>query len=116
MNQQSRSQPNSLRIRFVQSEALRPLHNEILHPGLPYETTKFDGDDDPSTFHLVACDENDKVVAVGSLLKNAWSGAPERPPYQLRGMAVAHSHQGTGAGKIVLEALEQKRRWQRTLL
>lgn len=97
-----------LQIRVVQAEDLRPLRNDVLRPGLPYETTRFDGDDDSTTIHIAAYDKNNKVVGIGSLLKNAWSGAPDKSAYQLRGMAVAKSLQGTGAGKAVLDAVERK--------
>ena len=106
MPKELNSEVQALQIRTATAEDIRPLRNDILRPGLPYDTTRFEGDDDTDTFHLAAYDNEGKIVGIGSLMKAPWTGAPSRAAYQLRGMAVAQSHQGTGAGKAVLEALE----------
>ena len=54
------------------------------------------------SFHIIACDENNKVVAVGRLHFNNEEEA------QIRYMAVSPGHIEQGIGTLMLEALEEK--------
>ena len=56
------------------------------------------------SFHIMACDENKKVIGVGRLHLNNETEA------QIRYMAVAPEHIEQGIGTLMLEALEEKSR------
>ena len=98
-------------VRFVQTHVIRPLRHTVLRPGLPFETTAFEGDDEPNTRHAALYEkDSDVVIGIGTLVERPWKEAPENKAFQLRGMAVADSHRGSGAGKAVLNALESAAR------
>jgi GNAT superfamily N-acetyltransferase len=100
-------------VRFVEAELLRPLRHAVLRPGFPYESTIFDGDDVPTSVHAVAIDKKSGDVAgIGSLVVQAWAKEPDTFAFRLRGMAVDDKHRGSGAGRVVLGALEQHARDQ----
>src|SRR6185437_7741626 len=92
-----------IEIRAVAAECLIDLRHAVLRKGLPRETAMFAGDEDASSRHFVA--EGDGVV-VGcvTLHLNEWA---HEPAWQLRGMAVAETHQGRGIGSKLLMAVEQ---------
>ncbi len=99
-------------INFVVVDLIRPLRHAVLRPGLPFESTIFDGDDE-KTAHHVAVSIEDQIIAVGTMIKRAWtsedSDIPSDPDaYQVRGMAVSDRSRGTGAGKLVLDSLEAR--------
>jgi GNAT superfamily N-acetyltransferase len=74
------------------------LRHAVLRGGLPRETARFPGDDDPNTVHLAAKDGS-KVVGCATILLNEWNG--ERA-CQLRGMAVDSGFQRRGVGQRML--------------
>lgn len=99
-------------IKRVEVEAIRPLRHSVLRPGLPFETTIFEGDDEPTAYHVAAF-KDDEIVGVGTMIKRPWTGkdseiAADKDAYQVRGMAVSDRSRGTGAGKLVLDTLEAK--------
>lgn len=53
------------------------------------------------SFHIMACDENNKVIGVGRLHFNNETEA------QIRYMAVATEHEKQNIGTLILEALEK---------
>lgn len=59
------------------------------------------------SFHIMACDENNNVIAVGRLHFNNQSEA------QIRYMAVKPEHQNKGFGKSILKSLEEKCRQEK---
>lgn len=77
-----------------------PIRLEVLRKNipLPYE---FNGDFDSETFHLGAY-KDDELIAVSSYMKTSNSNF-EGNQYQLRGMATLTEHQGSGAGKLMLQ-------------
>jgi GNAT superfamily N-acetyltransferase len=102
--------PHNLHTDFVTVDAIRPLRHSVLRPGLPFETTIFEGDDEPTAYHVAAF-KDDEIVGVGTMIKRPWTGkdseiAADKDAYQVRGMAVSDRCRGTGAGKLVLDALE----------
>ncbi|MBL0185455.1 MAG: GNAT family N-acetyltransferase [Candidatus Obscuribacter sp.] len=102
--------PHNLHTDFVTVDAIRPLRHSVLRPGLPFETTIFEGDDEPTAYHVAAF-KDDEIVGVGTMIKRPWTGkdseiAADKDAYQVRGMAVSDRSRGTGAGKLVLDALE----------
>ena len=70
----------------------------------PWQQAKGSEKDDleNDSFHLMACDENNRVVAVGRLHFNDVNEA------QIRYMAVAPEHTGQGIGALILEVMEEK--------
>lgn len=101
-----------LLIKQVEVDTIRPLRHSVLRPGLPFETTIFEGDDEPTACHVAAF-KNDEIVGVGTMIKRPWTGkdseiAADKDAYQVRGMAVSDRSRGTGAGKLVLDTLEAK--------
>ncbi|MBK9202859.1 MAG: GNAT family N-acetyltransferase [Candidatus Obscuribacter sp.] len=102
--------PHNLHTAFVTVDIIRPLRHSVLRPGLPFETTIFEGDDEPTAYHVAAF-KDDEIVGVGTMIKRPWTGkdseiAADKDAYQVRGMAVSDRSRGTGAGKLVLDALE----------
>jgi predicted GNAT family N-acyltransferase len=83
-----------------------PLRGAVLRPGRPVEIP---GDDDPSTFHLVARTSEGQVVGVVRFHPNPCPWRPEaRSAWQLRGMATDPAVRGTGAGRaLVVEGLRR---------
>ncbi len=90
-------------IRSALAHELIDLRCSVLRPGLPRELAEFPGDGDPSSQHFAA-EEEGAIVGCVTLHLNEWNGAPA---WQLRGMAVAPSHQNRGIGGQLLAAAEQ---------
>jgi [ribosomal protein S5]-alanine N-acetyltransferase len=76
------------------------LRESILRSGQPKENWTFEADDDPRTIHL-AMKQNNKIVAIVSLLPEVKEGCP----WRLRGMAVKEALRGKGVGQQLLVAL-----------
>ena len=96
----------------VDVEAVRPIRQVVLRPGLPFETTRFDGDDD--AIHLLArrddfglgCASALRAPApAGLLLPDELAGAPS---WQMRGVAVVEAARGLGLGRALIERLEHE--------
>lgn len=85
-------------IREVPVESIRPLRRQVLRAGMANQSVDFDGDDEPSTFHLAAVDSKDRVVATSTWLRRDFGDRPGAVAYQLRGMATATDRQGSGLG------------------
>ncbi len=83
----------------VPVEQILPLRLKILRAGMPGLSARFDGDENPTTIHLAALVEG-AVAGCVTFLDSTYEGAPA---WQLRGMAVDASCQGTGLGRILLE-------------
>jgi predicted GNAT family N-acyltransferase len=91
--------PPEIPCRRVAVAEILPLRHRILRPGLPFETARFDGDDDPGTRHYAAVSAGAPVACL-SLMTSEWEG---RPAWQLRGMATDSGEQGRGLGRQLLE-------------
>ncbi len=83
--------------RATLDEVLALRHAE-LRPGLPLDTARFDGDDEPATVHVGAFDGED-VVGCASFMRRPYEGADA---WQLRGMATRADRRGQGVGAAVL--------------
>jgi GNAT superfamily N-acetyltransferase len=90
-------------IRPAKTEELIDLRHVILRKGLPRELAYFEGDDEPTTRHVVA-EIDGRIVGCATILRRPWNGAPA---YQLRGMAVVEGMQGHGIGTQLLVELER---------
>ena len=84
-------------IKFISKDDILPIRNEILREGkLILEQCRFDGDDNPESFHLGFFD-GEVLVSIASFHPQGY-GEFAGKAYQLRGMATLHSHQGKGLG------------------
>ena len=84
-------------IRFIQTDDVLALRNEVLREGrLTLDECRFPNDDAESTFHLGYFD-NDQLVCVASFHPQNYKEYTGKA-YQLRGMATRESHRGKGIG------------------
>ena len=83
---------------------VRPLRLEVLRAGMVNQTVHFDGDDDPTTIHLGAFDQDQNNVGVSTWMQRPFPLAEEHKALQLRGMATAVNVQGQGIGALLLVA------------
>ena len=84
-------------------ERVIDLRHAVLRKGLPRESAIFPGDEASSSRHFMA-EVDGAVVGCVTLHLNEWAN---EPAWQLRGMAVAESHQGTGVGSKLLLTVER---------
>ena len=93
-----------IHIRPMTSLEVRPLRLEVLRAGMVNQTVHFDGDDDPTTIHLGAFDQDQNNVGVSTWMQRPFPLAEELKALQLRGMATAVNVQGQGIGALLLVA------------
>ena len=91
--------PPEITCRRATVAEIMPLRHRILRAGLPFETARFEGDQEATTRHYVALAGDDPVVCL-SLMISEWDG---RPAWQLRGMATDAGVQGRGLGRRLLK-------------
>ena len=93
------------RVRQVAPEEVRPLRHRVLREGCPFETTIWDGDDEPTTRHYLLTWAG-QGLAIASVMQAPFpEGAG--PARQLRGMAVDHAFQGQGLGATLLKEVQR---------
>lgn len=80
------------------------LRRRILRSGTPTDVVVWEGDDDPSTWHLGVRTAEGELVAISSWMLRRYPDRPGEPAYQLRGMATDPSHRGTGTSSALLLA------------
>ena len=97
------SERTKIIIRAAKTDELIDLRHTILRAGLPRQTAYFEGDDEPTTRHIVA-ETDGKIVGCATILHRAWNG---EPAWQLRGMAVADGLRGAGIGTMLLAENER---------
>lgn len=83
---------------------VRPLRLEVLRAGMVDQTVDFDGDDDPTTIHLGAFDQDENNVGVSTWMQRTFPLEEEHKAFQLRGMATADNVQSRGIGALLLDA------------
>jgi GNAT superfamily N-acetyltransferase len=93
-----------IHVRPMTSLEVRPLRLEVLRAGMVNQTVHFDGDDDPTTIHLGAFDQDQNNVGVSTWMQRPFPLAEEHKALQLRGMATAVNVQGKGIGALLLVA------------
>jgi GNAT superfamily N-acetyltransferase len=93
-----------IHVRPMTSLEVRPLRLEVLRAGMVNQTVHFDGDDDPTTIHLGAFDQDQNNVGVSTWMQRPFPLAEEHKALQLRGMATAVNVQGKGIGTLLLVA------------
>jgi predicted GNAT family N-acyltransferase len=87
----------------LRAQDTHALRRTILRDGTASDVVEFDGDDLPSTFHLGVSAEG-RIVAVSTWLVADHPDHPNRNGVQLRGMATAPDHRGTGISAALLAA------------
>jgi GNAT superfamily N-acetyltransferase len=96
-------------IRAISVAETMPLRCEVLRPGRPAETARFEGDEDSTTRHL-GLFLGQRLVAIASLFSVECPSMPRLPAYQLRGMAVTPRLQSTGLGaRLLANCIDQAR-------
>ena len=87
----------------LQARDTHALRRTILRDGTASDVVEFDGDDLPSTVHLGVLADG-RIVAVSTWLVADHPDHPTRDGVQLRGMATAPDHRGTGISAALLAA------------
>ena len=90
-------------IRQGKTEEIIDLRHEILRTGLPRELAYFEGDDEPTTIHVVA-ELDGKIVGCATILRRPWQ---DKLAWQLRGMAVVKTMRSAGIGSKLLNEIER---------
>lgn len=98
----------------VRAEETYPLRAAVLMAG-DEEGSALDGDHAPTTLHFAVRD-NDNIVAVASVCKEAQSGVSNADAWRLRGMAVHPSVRGLGFGRLLVNLSIRHVREQRGTL
>ena len=80
------------------------LRTAVLRAGTPTSDPKYAEDSKQGTVHLGIFGENKILIATSTWVINPWQHDPSTFAIQLRGMAVATSHQKSGLGKKLLDA------------
>lgn len=80
------------------------LRRRVLRQGTPTDAVVWDGDDEPTTFHLGARTDDGRLVAISTWLRRRYPDRPADDAVQLRGMATDPDHRGTGVGTRLLVA------------
>ena len=81
------------------------LRKSILHPDGPIERVQYAADHSEETVHLAIFDENNVILACGTMLMEDESEGSSKSVGRIRGMAVSESSQGKGLGAVILDGL-----------
>lgn len=87
----------------IAAAATHDLRKRVLRDGTPTDVLVWEGDDEPTTFHLGACADGG-LIAISTWLHRRYPDRPGEQAVQLRGMAVDPSKRGTGVGGQLLHA------------
>lgn len=96
---------SEISIREIRPEETYPVRHEILRPGRPLKEVQFEGDFEPTSFHLGAF-VKEKLVGIATYVKNNHKDFPDKGQYQLRGMAVLPEARKMHLGQRILLAGE----------
>ncbi len=92
--------PAGLELRRAALPEILSLRHAVLRPGLPLETARFEGDDDPATRHFGAfLRPTGEAIACVSCMRRPHDGADA---WQIRGMATRSDLAGRGIGRALL--------------
>lgn len=94
-------------IKEIVSEATLPIRSQVLRPGKPLQTCKFEGDDAAGSFHL-GCFIHYQLVGISSYIPAKNDIFDNNFQYQLRGMAVLPDFRGKNLGQELLKAGEKR--------
>lgn len=83
------------------------LRRRVLRAGTPSDVVEWEGDGDPTTFHLGARTP-DGIIAISTWLRRRYPDRPADDAFQLRGMATDPAHRGTGvSSRLLIAGLER---------
>ena len=88
----------------LQTSETYDLRTAVLRADTPTSDPKYAEDTKQGTVHLGIFDENKTLIATSTWVINPWQHDLLVTAVQLRGMAVATSHQKSGLGKLLLDA------------
>jgi predicted N-acetyltransferase YhbS len=91
-----------VRIDAVAAEETHAVRRLVLREGRADSVVTFDEDVLPEAIHLAAVDDGGSVVGVATFFPSVLAGRPDAAAWQLRGMAVLPSLQGSGVGGMLL--------------
>ncbi len=87
------------------------LRRSLLRDGTASDRVEFEGDDEPSTFHLGAVlgdGTDDRLVSISTWMSRRYPDLPQHPGHQLRGMATDPAARGTGvSGELLRSGLDR---------
>jgi predicted GNAT family N-acyltransferase len=92
------------RVETASAADVLDLRTRVLRDDTPSDDPAFDGDDDPTTAHLVIRDGTGTIVATSTWLDRPFPDEPGAPAVQLRGMAVNGDARGQGLGAALVAA------------
>lgn len=93
-----------LKVVELQTSETYDLRTAVLRADTPTSDPKYAEDTKQGTVHLGIFDENKTLIATSTWVINPWQHDLLVTAVQLRGMAVATSHQKSGLGKLLLDA------------
>jgi predicted GNAT family N-acyltransferase len=94
---------SAVKVEQVPVEATLPLRSAVLRGG---GLAAMPGDDEPGTVHLAARDGSGAVIGVVRIHPQPCPWRPDAVrPWQLRGMATDPAVRGSGAGRLLVEAV-----------
>ena len=92
-----------MHIREISATDTHELRRSVLRDGTPTDEVEWNGDDEPTTFHLGVRLDEGTIVAISSWLERTHPSYDGRRTMQVRGMATARTHRGLGLGSILLD-------------
>jgi GNAT superfamily N-acetyltransferase len=90
-----------MHIRAIPVHEARILRHAVLRPNRPVEEVVFPGDDNPTSLHLGAF-EDDALVGIATLIQDACPLDGRDDDWRLRGMATARQVRNRGIGGMLL--------------
>lgn len=91
--------PPDVVLRRATVDEIVGVRHAVLRPGLPLETARFEGDDEPATHHFGAFLPAGENVACVSCMQRQRDGADA---WQVRGLATRADLAGRGIGRALL--------------
>ena len=88
----------------IANEETYGLRTAVLRANMPNADPKYAEDTQPDTIHLGIFDQNKALIGTSTWAIKPWQNDESASAVQLRGMAVATSHQSLGLGKLLLDA------------
>ena len=103
MHAYCRAVPHPERVSEIDSGDTHTLRRAVLRGGDASSNVSWAEDARPGAFHLGVREPSGEVIAVASFSQQGIEARPGQPAWRLRGMAVAHSQQGRGIGRLILD-------------
>ena len=94
-------------IRAIQSHETIAVRHPVLRPNQSVEQCRYEGDEDPTTFHFGAVGCNGDVIGIASVMccnESRYAQFSAQRQFRLRGMAVLADFQRQGIGAALLNA------------